>query len=791
MTGRSDGFQFSEQLIDLGRIPKESVVRTSFERSAAFQRPRAANAVCDSSLSRQQFSPPSHSFEPQSSSSFGSQPSPTSNPQPSPRGEGAAQRRVRGLFARRRTPATWPQQRVKGHFATRLGALAFCLLLPVLSAFGQSNPVPLINQPLVPDAVAPGSAGFTLTVNGTGFVQGSVVNWSLGGVTTPVVTTFVSSSQLTAAVPAANVAAAGTASVTVTNPSPGGGLSNAAPLGITTPTGVLSLSRTDFPTVYSPIAISAVDLNDDGKPDLVIAHFEAPGSVAVQLGNGDGTFQQPVGYATGEFPVALGTADFNGDGIIDLAVAGQHFNPGSLSILLGKGDGRFEPQISTPLGNGPSSLAVGDFNRDGSEDVAVVNEFDHTLWVLLGNGDGTFQAPSVAGDVPFPSVVTVGDFNRDGKLDLAVDGDDDTGNSAVAVLLGNGDGTFQSPEYFGTNGQDGITTSDFNGDGILDLAVAGGTLSRGGFISVLLGNGDGTFQPEVDYPSNPSSDQVITGDFNGDGKLDLANSGGSTGDTLAILLGNGDGTFQAPLQYSAGNGDISVTTADFDGDGTLDLATANESDNTFSVFLQANLPGASVYPTRYTFGAQPLGTTSSWTATLTNTGTATLNITSITASGDFSESNRCGSSLVAGASCNIRFTFRPLKVGYLTGSITITDNAQSSPQTVSLSGTGVAFELSATSLSFGKVSVGTSSQPQTVTITNESKSAQSISLRVTGKGGLEFTESNNCGSSLPGGASCSATVSFAPKSGGYASATLNISSSGSNQTVALSGTGTK
>lgn len=152
------------------------------------------------------------------------------------------------------------------------------------AAFGQSNPLPLISQPLVPDAVVPGSPSFTLTVNGAGFVSGSVANWNGAALATM----FVRDSQLTATVPASNIATAGTASVTVLTPPPGGGTSNFALLQIAQPTSLVSLSRTDSPTEQSPTWTTAGDFNNDGKPDLAVTHSGGE-SVSVFLGNGDGS----------------------------------------------------------------------------------------------------------------------------------------------------------------------------------------------------------------------------------------------------------------------------------------------------------------------------------------------------------------------------------------------------------------------------------------------------------------------------------------------------------------------
>jgi len=330
-------------------------------------------------------------------------------------------------------------------------ALACC----GLPLSGQTpNPVPLINDPLVPTSVAPGGAGFTLTVNGTGFVSGATIKWN----GSPRPTLFVSNSRLTATISASDIATAGTASITVLNPSPGGGTSNVAYLEITNTASMLA-----FTTV-----------NPSSSPGLL--------SMSVPV------------FAVG---------DFNGDGKLDAAVPQNTGN--SVSVLLGNGDGTFGPAVNYGVGSNPNCVVAGDFNGDGKLDLATVNTSDNTISILLGNGDGTFQLEKifpVAAPPPgvgYPIALVVGDFNGDGKLDLAVAL---LGAQSVAILLGNGDGTFQGPiAYSVTAGASGVVpyglvTGDFNGDGKLDLAMAIGpygskTIGPLVGVTVLLGNGDG------------------------------------------------------------------------------------------------------------------------------------------------------------------------------------------------------------------------------------------------------------------------------------------------------------
>ena len=319
-----------------------------------------------------------------------------------------------------------------------------------------------------------------------------------------------------------------------------------------------------------PIALVAGDFNGDGRIDLAVANSYS-NDVSVLLGNGDGTFRDQVRSAAGTEPTALVAGDFNGDGRTDLAVANQ--SSGDVSVLLGNGDGTFRDQVRSAAGTEPTALVAGDFNGDGRTDLAVANQSSGDMSVLLGNGDGTFrdQVRSAAGTEPTAPVA--GDFNGDGRTDLAVA---NVGSDDVSVLLGNGDGTFrdQVRSAAGTE-PTALVAGDFNGDGRTDLAVANW---GSGDVSVLLGNGDGTFQNQVRYATGTMPIALVAGDFNGDGRTDLAvASGGSDGGSgdVSALLGNGDGTFRDQVRYATGTMPIALVAGDFNGDGRTDLAVAS------------------------------------------------------------------------------------------------------------------------------------------------------------------------------------------------------------------------
>jgi 6-phosphogluconolactonase (cycloisomerase 2 family) len=658
-----------------------------------------------------------------------------------------------------------------------------------------TNPVPLISQPLVPDAVPAGGAQFTLTVNGTGFVSNSVVNWNGAALST----TVVNDKQIMATVPASNIAVAGTASVTVTSPAPGGGTSNVAFFAITSPTASVSFASLPPLTVgVAPIDAVVGDFNQDGKQDLAIVNFcgtdpscsgQSAGTVSILLGNGDGTFSVKSTVTVGLLPTTAAIGDFNRDGKLDLAVVNYCVNSclegSTVSILLGNGDGTFAAGNDVSVASTPWTVITADFNGDGNLDLATAN-LSGSVSISLGNGDGTFRQFSSLPVGGSPVSLVAGDFNGDGILDLAVD----SNNGTVTIFLGNGDGTFSqfAQLMVGANTFSEIVTGDFNRDGKLDLAVSN---LADNTISVLLGNGDGTFQNQVTYPTGAGPLTMSIGDLNGDNIPDLAVFNGDG--TVTVFLGKGDGTFQATL--GANNlGAPWGTVGDFNGDGRLDLAVANEAANTVSILLQS--PIASLAPPTLSFGDQTLNTKSPpQTVTLSNAGSASLVIAGISITGlnssDFAQTNDCGNGLLAGANCQINVTFTPSAVGARSATLSVSDNASGSPQTASLSGLGVQMVgviLTPASLDFGDQMVGTPSSPLPVTLQNN----QSVSLTIssiTTSG--DYSQTNNCGGSVPANGSCTINVVFTPSTAGVRNGTLTVTDNGpgSPQTASLTGTG--
>jgi RHS repeat-associated protein len=352
----------------------------------------------------------------------------------------------------------------------------------------------------------------------------------------------------------------------------------------------------NFSAGTSPGALTAADFNGDGTLDLAIPNSGID-VVTVLIGKGDGTMTAQNAVQAGGTPRSVTTGDFNGDGVLDLAMGNYGSgNVSTVSVRLGRGDGTFRESTSYEVGSRARSVRAGDFNGDGFLDLVTANNFwSSDLSVLLGNGDGTF-AGQIRTSYGASQSLALGDFNGDGVVDLA---------STWAVLLGNADGTFASPLQFGGGDYGSVAAADFNGDRVLDLVV---THTNYHVLSVWLGKGDGTFSPEQSFPSGVSNPfGLSTGDFNGDGVPDVAVGGTFGEDSLAILLGNGDGTFEASRLSVAGSMH-SIITGDFSGDGVLDLAVA-QNDSRDALVLLGHGNGTFAKPKRFAAGTTPFAVT--------------------------------------------------------------------------------------------------------------------------------------------------------------------------------------
>ena len=372
-----------------------------------------------------------------------------------------------------------------------------------------------------------------------------------------------------------------------------------------------------YPVGTSPSAIVVGDFNGDGKPDLAVLNSESR-SVSILLGNGQGGFQPARNFDVGgDNPTSVSVADFNGDGKLDLAIAIPGDIPASpttfssctqssVNLMLGNGDGTFQAaRRVVTVDSSNLSLTVGDLNGDAKTDLVVLRSQRDPACpvgggtIFLGSGDGSFQT---AGEIAAAAPVLVADFNGDGKADLL---------AGASILLGNGDGTFQPPLAFSLPSSCGLfcfviypsfVTGDFNGDGKPDLAIAQGTKhcvdSCGAFpynfsTLIMLGNGDGTFQKATSVGSGGSF--LLSGDFNGDGKLDVigAPTVFSGSSLFYLLLGKGDGTFPTQFTFDIGSGPSYLLAADLNSDKLPDIVSANLTENSVGVMLNtSSTPGA-------------------------------------------------------------------------------------------------------------------------------------------------------------------------------------------------------
>jgi autotransporter-associated beta strand protein len=363
-------------------------------------------------------------------------------------------------------------------------------------------------------------------------------------------------------------------------------------------TPILFSSPIVYPVGAMPIAIATADFNGDGIADVVTIN---PGDATIQvlLGNGDGTFGAVHPEPKRGGCLFVTTADVNGDGIPDLieSFAGST----QLAIQLGNGDGTFQDPLfvdAYPGGSGPITMVKPVF-QNGVVSLVAVDPTANSISVLMGNGDGTFQDPMIYPVGQNPTALDADDFRGAGLLDLVVT---NSGDNTLSILLGNPDGTFQPAMTYRTvpPGPGSVTVADVNGDGIPDLLVTYASPTGGpARLGVWLGQGDGTFADDGDIPicgtpPRPWPWPIVVGDFNGDGRLDFAvtdfNAGG-----VWVGLSNGDGTFAVNgINFPAGAGPVGLVAGDFNGDGLLDLAVTNSRDNTVSILLGlgASSPGS-------------------------------------------------------------------------------------------------------------------------------------------------------------------------------------------------------
>jgi hypothetical protein len=525
---------------------------------------------------------------------------------------------------------------------------------------------------------------------------------------------------------------------------------------------------------HNPQAVAVGDFNNDGKLDLAVAN-KNDNTISILPGNGDGTFgtQTIVPLPSNALaPIALAAADFNGDGNLDLAVLNQTDSNcatssgpsgnGSVYVLQNNGfpGTAFSTLRNTCMGILPSSVVAGDFEQTtGLPDLVVVNE----------GGDSSTTCPPANGTIAFlPSVY----------INL---------------------GAFESPRsYCGGQSPSAAVAGDFNNDGTLDLVVTNATASQ---ISFLQGSGSGLgnfkFETAVNFPTGGAiPNSIVAGDFNGDGLLDVAIADQGSGE-VSIMQGDGTGNFTAvngsPYATTSaygGRGPTSLVAADFNGDGRMDIATADNSDSFVTIMLQS--PPVQFSPLSLNFSLVPEGTKSAeQTLTITNLGNITAKISSLTVSGPFQfdtagAETTCSTggafTLAPGASCGVGVIFAPTSIGAAVGTVTL-QTSTGVAVSASLAGMGVApiLSFSPSTVTFGATLLGTPASPIFVTVTNVGDYAATITS-VSIAGTSEFTESDGSPACLgqtlaAGSGNCQMIVNFTPTVAGgpgLRTASLNL-----------------
>jgi VCBS repeat protein len=338
-----------------------------------------------------------------------------------------------------------------------------------------------------------------------------------------------------------------------------------------------------------PEAVAIGDFNSDGNPDLAIA-VGGTETITLLLGDGHGNFLPDRSFRVGAPPSSLAVADFNHDGNLDIATANgaDPSQVGSVSVLLGNGDGTFRPTTNYQAGLQPIAVVVADLNHDGAADIIVADSYEfqggNRISVMLGRGDGGFRRPvGYSSDVK-PVALVAGDFNHDGNTDIAAV---NYLGASLSIFLGNGDGTFQKQvSYPLVDRPVAVATADLDGDGNLDIVVGIIDPDFGfGGLSVLLGRPDGTFRPRKLYGFALGLNffSVALGDLDGDGRPDLV-AGDSSG--VTTLRGFGNGTFGQPMTYKVANPfPIALALGDLNHDRKLDIAAVSLDPSYVAVLL--------------------------------------------------------------------------------------------------------------------------------------------------------------------------------------------------------------
>lgn len=602
--------------------------------------------------------------------------------------------------------------------------------------------------------------------------------------------------------------------------------------------------------VNDPFSVAVADFNGDGKLDLALSDFSNQ-AVAILLGNGDGTFQPQIEYSVNGYPYALAVADLNNDQHPDIAIANGGpvgGSAGGVSVILNNGNGTFAAPVNYAPGSEFYFLTAGDVNGDNKLDLVVGSNYPSQATLLfLGNGDGTFSTPMTLTSGTASDFNTVADLNGDGAPDVVVS-NNLLGNGNISILLqtvvpilqvipsslsftatqGAGSPPSLSVAIANTGGgtetwsatttQAWVVLGQTSGTApsTLSVSVNPAGLSPGTYTATITVTATGASNsPQaitVTLTVNPTSVVVsslafspntLTGAGTATGTVTLNGSAPVGGASVTLSSNNSAVQMPATATVLAGlvSGTFTATASTVTTQTIVTVtATYNGVSTTATLTLNPNTSPLTVTPASLSFGNQAIDSTSAAKkVTLTNNTGAVVTISSTVISGtnggDFSESaTTCGATLGVNKSCAIGIAFNPTALGARSATLTLTDSAMNSPQTVALSGTGVLqVTLSVATIAFGNQADGSTSAPKTVTLTNNTSSPLSVSsVALAGTNAGEFAvSSNTCGSSVGGHSSCKIGVMFEPVTPGAKTAFLTVTDSANNspQSVTLTGTG--